>query len=181
MRDRNFELKPFSQSEFLPDIYITGKVSRQDNNLIINYFLEGDLSILTIPSKGINPERQDELWQETCFEFFLTLPNSSNYWEFNLSPSGNWNVYHFDDYRQGIKEETAFQTLPFTIKQNNNNLKLHLTLDLEPIIPPEKDLAIGISTVIKTQSGNISYWALIHPQPEADFHSRDSFVINLDS
>ncbi len=181
MSDRNFQLKPLTLSEFVPDINIAGKVSRQNNNLIINYLLEGDLSILAIPSLVINPERLDELWQETCFEFFLKLIHTSNYWEFNLAPSGNWNLYHFDDYRQGMKQEIAFKNLPFTIEQNNNSLKLHLALDLEPIISKEQDLAIGISSVIKTQSANISYWSLIHPQPEADFHSKDSFLIKLES
>ncbi|MDJ0746449.1 MAG: DOMON-like domain-containing protein [Xenococcaceae cyanobacterium MO_167.B27] len=180
MSDRDFQLKPLTSSEFVPDINIVGKVSRQNNNLIMSYLLQGDLSIIAIPSLVINPERLDELWQETCFEFFLKIINTSNYWEFNLAPSGNWNVYHFDDYRQGMKKETAFKNLPFSIEHNNNSLKLHLALNLEPIINTEQDLVIGISSVIKTQSGNISYWSLIHPQPEADFHSQENFLIKLE-
>ena len=61
------------------------------------------------------PARRDRLWEETCFEFFLAVKNSPRYWEFNLSPAGHWNVYRFADYRQGMQEEPAFASLPFSV------------------------------------------------------------------
>jgi hypothetical protein len=47
------------------------------------------------------------------------------------------------------------------------------------IIPAEQALEVAISAVIKLRSGNVTCWALTHPGPEADFHRRDSFIIEL--
>ena len=88
MNSKTWQLKPFCQSDSLANITIQGRISRIDNNLIVNYLLKGDLSKISFPTTKINPERKDELWQETCFEFFLAIPNLKNYWEFNLAPSG---------------------------------------------------------------------------------------------
>ena len=37
----------------------------------------------------------------------------------------------------------------------------------------------GIAAVIKLAGGELTYWALTHPGPAADFHRRDSFVVEL--
>jgi len=58
-------------------------------------------------------------------------------------------------------------------------LRLSLKLDLDKIIPADQALKIGISTVIKTINSEITYWALTHPGPRADFHRRDSFIVEL--
>jgi hypothetical protein len=34
--------------------------------------------------------------------------------------------------------------------------------------------------VIQTQDRHETYWALVHPQPQADFHLRDSFILELE-
>ncbi len=179
MNKKQFKLKPFATSNHCNDIEITGTFVRKNNNLILDYLLENNLYDVVIEPRKNPPQRKNELWQTTCFEFFLAIPNGKNYWEFNLSPSGDWNIYHFDDYRQGMTEETAFNELFFITKQNNNSFKIHLNLDLNPIIFPEQKLIMGISAVIKTQSNNIGYWALTHPKTEADFHCRDSFIASL--
>lgn len=42
-----------------------------------------------------------------------------------------------------------------------------------------RSCTLAISIVIKPQNGEITYWALTHPGPQADFHRRDSFLIEL--
>jgi hypothetical protein len=176
MRDRNFNLNPFSNSPL--DLTITGHISRNSNQLDIGYLISGNLSAIAIPSPNPTPQRQHQLWENTCLEFFLTLKNTTQYWEFNLSPNGDWNIYRFTDYRQGMREETAFTSLPFDLKTNSQTLQLNLTLNLEPIISTTANLTIGVTAVIKTQDNNLSYWALTHPGAKPDFHQRDSFVIS---
>ena len=176
-RSHFFTLKPFKQSESNSKINITGNIVRDNNKLKLDYLLQGDLSKVLIASPKDLPLRKDELWQTTCFEFFLGIENSPQYWEFNLATTGDWNIYRFTDYRQGMEEETAFTSLPFEIKQQSNSLTIHLEIILDSIISSNTNLEIAITTVIKYSHDEISYWALTHPEPIADFHSRDSFII----
>jgi hypothetical protein len=132
-----------------------------------------------IPAPADTRVRKNALWEETCFEFFLGMKNADHYWEFNLSPAGHWNVYRFKTYRQRMQEEQAFTSLPFSVRIRPDALRLSLKLDLDKIVPADQALKIGISTVIKTINSEITYWALTDPGPRADFHRRDSFIIEL--
>ncbi|MBS1126787.1 MAG: hypothetical protein H6Q93_776 [Nitrospirae bacterium] len=179
MNSRRFSLKPFLTAGLPPDVKITGNISRSFNTLTITYMLIGPLTDLLIPSPAENPLRKDHLWEETCFEFFVAEKDSGQYWECNLSPSGHWNLYRFTSYRQGMQEETAFTALPFSVQSQPDVFRLSAEIDLEKFIPAEQVLQIAVSSVIKTIDGGITYWALIHPGPQADFHRRDSFIIDL--
>ena len=119
------------------------------------------------------------MWKNTCFEFFLGIKNSPIYWEFNLSPSGDWNIYHFDDYRQSMQLENKVESLPFNILRDSNALYLGLEFNLDGLVSIIENFDISITTVIKSKEGNISYWALKHCGKEADFHLRDSFVFEI--
>jgi hypothetical protein len=175
----HFSLQPFAASQPLPKVQITGQIQRAANILAIRYQLQGDLSDLAIAPPSANLTRRDDLWQETCFEFFLGLEGSLAYWEFNLSPSGDWNVYRFSDYRQGMQTETGLTRLPFNCDRLPNAFNLSLELDLSPIVDPDQPLELAITTVIKQLGSELSYWALTHPGIEADFHRRDGFQIQL--
>jgi hypothetical protein len=174
-----FNLVPFPPQDLLPNIELNGRIDRQNEMLSIAYQLQGNLNEIAIDPPISIPNRKFELWMATCFEFFIGIPGNSDYWEFNLAPSGDWNVFHLDDYRQGLQNELAFTTLPFTIDRQANSLLLTLTFDLSKIIPVERALEISVTTVIKSQQHEISYWALTHPGTAADFHRRDSFIIKI--
>jgi hypothetical protein len=172
----SFSLIPFTRDN-APAIQITGEIERQQNQLSIEYKLQGQAPII-IPQIVDTPSRQGNLWEYTCCEFFLGLENSTQYWEFNLSPSGHWNVYRFLNYRQNLVEETAFDSLPFQVSQEKEALQLKLEVNLSKIIF-EQSLEVGISTVVEDEQGNLSYWALNHFAKEADFHQRNSFALYL--
>ncbi|MGB5632716.1 MAG: DOMON-like domain-containing protein [Waterburya sp.] len=173
-----FDLVPFA-SNTAPAVNITGDIERQNNQLKIEYKLTGNLSQIIIAEHADAQTRQYDLWEHTCFEFFLGIKDSTKYWEFNLSPAGHWNIFRFPDYRQDISEEMAFDSLPFTVLQQNNSWQLNLEVDLEQIIPAEQNLEVGITSVIEDQQNHLSYWALTHSEPAADFHHRDSFIVDL--
>ena len=179
MNKQTFSLQPFSSTESFPHLKITGNISRNANQLTICYNLGGDLKKIAISPPSNAPSRKHELWEDTCFEFFLGIKDSQRYWELNLSPAGHWNVYRFDDYRQGMEEETAFEKLPFRIQNQIDALVLTLDVDLDKIVSPNQAIEIGITTVIKNIDGNVSYWALTHRGEEPDFHLRDSFIVKL--
>lgn len=176
MSAKSFSLQPFNSQA---NVNISGHISREADDLAIKYNLVGNLTELVIPEPTNKPTRQDELWETTCFEFFLGVKDSPQYWEFNLSTSGDWNVYRFRNYRQGMEEETAFTSLPFLIKQNKDALNLSLEVEVGRIVNRDQGIEIAIATVTKFKTNEITYWALTHPQKEADFHHRDSFRILL--
>ncbi|MEH1894595.1 MAG: DOMON-like domain-containing protein [Nostoc sp.] len=179
MNEQTFSLQPFPSNESPPNLKISGNIARNGNKLAIRYMLEGDLKKIAIFPISNTPSRKHELWKDTCFEFFLGIKNSAQYWEFNLSPAGHWNAYHFDGYRQGMQEETAFEKLPFSVQNQADGLTLLLDIDLGKIISVEQAIEVGITTVVKDRGGEVTYWALTHLGAEADFHLRDSFIIEL--
>jgi hypothetical protein len=185
MSDQIFSLQPFPQTP-PTDLEIIGTVARRANVLTISYSLLGDLADVAISSSDLQgvaspatPSRQSQLWEATCFEFFLGTKNDKQYWEFNLSPAGHWNVYCFDDYRQGMKEETAFPTLPFSVQTEPDALSVALKLNLGAIFAATQGLEMAIAAVVKHSNGDSSYWALKHPGKEPDFHLRESFTLKL--
>jgi hypothetical protein len=179
MNNQKFSLQSFASTESLDNFKIAGDIARNYNQLSISYKLEGDLKEVAINPPSNTPSRQHELWKETCFEFFIGIKNSPQYWEFNLSPVGHWNVYHFDGYRQGMQEEIAFTTLRFNVQNKTNSLTVVLDIDLDKIISVEQAIEMGITTVIKHINGEVTYWALTHVGAKANFHLRDSFIIEL--
>jgi hypothetical protein len=179
MIERSFTLIPFPAPR-IPAISLTGNLSLQDHILTLNYFVTGNLEEVLLPPISAEPARKDELWKATCFEFFVAVKDQPGYWEFNLSPSDDWNAYRMDAYRRiGFRNETGLTELPFAMKTRADGCWLHVTLDLTPIIPLEQDLQMAITAIIQTKDGNETYWALAHPAPYADFHLRESFILEL--
>jgi hypothetical protein len=179
MNPRSFSLKPFRGEGNGQDIRITGTIERRANALGISYALLGNLSELAIPAPGKSPGRKNRLWEETCFEFFLGVNDSERYWELNLSPAGHWNVFRFTSYREGMREELAFTSLPFDLRKGPEILSLSLDLDIGKILPAGKALEAGVSAIIKTIKGMTSHWALAHPSPRPDFHRREGFTLSF--
>ena len=169
----SFTLHPFEPVPF--PLTITGTVE-QGGNLAIAYHMQGDLTGLFFPPQA-TPQRRDLLWETTCLEAFMALPGSDLYWELNLSPSGAWQLYRFQSYRTGMAVETGISDLTTQIDHRPNSFNLSVALDLNPLGLADQPLALGITAVIATTAGELSYWALHHPGPVADFHDRRGFKI----
>jgi hypothetical protein len=179
MNGRKFSLEPFPSLGPPLNFTITGNLARRAGKLAIRYDLQGPLAELVIPAPADLPSRRHGLWEETCFEFFLGIKDSPQYWEFNLSPAGHWNVYRFGGYRQGMSEETAFTSLPLRLRRRPDSLLVALELEVERIVAADQPLAVGLAAVLRFRNQGLTYWALTHPGPEADFHRRDGFLVEL--
>jgi hypothetical protein len=164
---------PFSQ------LKITGNITRRSHQLAILYELRGDLAELMVPAAADQPGRRHGLWEATCFEFFLGVKSEARYWEFNLSPAGHWNVYGFTGYRHGMAEERAFRSLPVRVRRRPDSLLVAVEAAVGLIVTADRPIEVGMAAVIQLADGGLTYWALIHPGLEADFHRRDSFLVEL--
>ncbi|CAN5632429.1 hypothetical protein BH23CYA1_BH23CYA1_08550 [soil metagenome] len=178
-----FTLQPFSPTAQTTDLAISGSLVRSQSVLSIVYRFEGDFDKVVIPPVGQAGDRRDQLWQQTCFEFFLGEgPNKAEtdpYWEFNLSPTGDWNVFSLAGYRQGLREERALGALPFTVRTAQTQLQLALTVDVGELVDPAQPLRLGVSAVVVLASGEEAFWAIAHPGPTPDFHHPESFALEL--
>ena len=184
-----FELQPFGggaeRAELeLHAVRLSGQASLQRSTdgpiLCINYELVGDLgerpTALLVPPTAEQPGRRDGLWQHTCLEAFVAACDGEPYWELNLAPSGDWAVYRFDGYRSH-QQSPPLQAPPFSIRSSSDGLELHLRWPLPKELAASGALSLGITAVLEQRNGAISYWALHHPGPVADFHRREGFTL----
>ncbi|WP_216900225.1 DOMON-like domain-containing protein [Synechococcus sp. CCY 9618] len=174
-----FGLHPFDPGVVPPALRLSGRVERQDGRLSLIYHLEGPLQTLRLPPWAQAPGRRDELWTTTCFECFLATGEQGPYWEVNLSPAGHWNLYRLEDYRSGLRPESACGTPSLQLDSGECRLTLRAAIPLPPALAAATRLHLGVTAVIASAAGELSYWALAHPGPEPDFHRRDGFLLRL--
>ncbi|KAI2492745.1 hypothetical protein MHU86_21788 [Fragilaria crotonensis] len=170
-----FSLVPFGDAA--PPIKVTGTIERTRTSLTIKYHLHDPKNLVKWPSESRNPSRKDNLWKTTCLEFFFSESKSMKYWEVNLSPSKDWNVYHFDGYREGMRQEAKISSIEIRPMDKT----LVAIVPLAPFeIEPHATLELGVTAIVENAlDGDQSFWALIHTTNQADFHRRDSFVIKI--
>ena len=146
--------------------------------VMVTYRVSGETGALEIPARSA-PNRIDGLWKNTCFELFIGNFEDENYLEYNFSPSRQWAAYQFAGYRSDMAAlETNAPNI--TVVQDAAALTLIATIAL-PDAWQERSLRAGISAVMATKSGDISYWAAAHPPGKPDFHHKDCFAVQLEA
>jgi hypothetical protein len=179
MKGRDFFLEPFAPTAWTAAVTMSGSIARRAEVLAIRYVLRGRLAELVIPDRAARPARRHGLWEGTCCEIFLGVKDLPGYWEFNLSPAGDWNVYRFEGYRQGMTEEPAFTSLALSVRRPPDRLEVALELEIGKIAGADQPLAVGLAAVIEFRDQGLTYWALTHPGAQPDFHRRDGFQMEL--
>lgn len=147
-----------------------------NGRLFVRYSLECDTAMLMLPEPN-EPVRSDRLWQTTCFELFIRRPDSERYIEYNFSPSTEWALYRFSDYRKGMTEEMISRPR-ITCDYSESHFALNAEFDL-PDGWREGPFLLGPTAVIEETGSIKSYWALAHPPGQPDFHHRDCFALEL--
>ena len=173
---------PFALRSFAPSpasLALAGSVRRDGDHLSLRYRLEDPEGLVLVPPASAAPRRSYDLWNSTCFEVFLAEPGAEPYWEVNLAPSGDWNLFRLSGYRQGLTPEPAINALPFVVERAGGGLDLMVTLDLGALPLAGRPLELAVTAVVELQDGEILYWALDHPGEQADFHRRDGFLLRI--
>lgn len=126
--------------------------------------------------------RTDNLWKHTCWEAFLARPDEPAYVELNVAPSGDWNVYGFDNYRHGM-HELAYPVSPLIEASQTGVWTVELRADMAApslrSLLQSPQLSLGVAAIVEYANGSIDYWALHHPCDKPDFHHRDGLVLQL--
>ncbi|MET1756035.1 DOMON-like domain-containing protein [Novosphingobium sp. RD2P27] len=168
-------LVPHSEFAPLAVLGITARITPDGDWLRLRWRIEGAQKLVVPPFAGKG--RADGLWQTTCFELFLQVPESGGYTELNLSPSERWNAYDFTAYREGMSER------PFPHEPSCAMRKGEALAIFDAAVPrsalPQAPWRYGLSAVIEEEGGRKSYWALAHPDGKPDFHDAGCFVAEL--
>ncbi len=173
---------PFALRSFAPSpasLALAGSVHRDGDRLSLRYRLEDPEGLVLVPSAIAAPRRCYDLWTSTCFEFFLAEPGAEPYWEGNLAPNGDWNLFRLSGYRQGLAPESAINALPFVVERAGGGLDLMVSLDLGALPLAGRPLELAVTAVVELRDGEILYWALAHPGEQADFHWREGFALRV--
>ena len=149
-------------------------VARGPGALSLRYVVAGDLERLALPPRAA-PARRDGLWRHTCFELFVGSPTGAAYEEYNFSPSGEWAAYGFARYRNG-GAPLGCAAPAMERREGARELALDAAIDCAARGP----LRLGLSAVLESADGALSYWALRHAGDRPDFHDARSFALEVD-
>lgn len=135
----------------------------------LHYTIEGPVEALAVPApQPAGPA--DGLWRHTCLEAFVQDGDGPGYREFNFSPSGQWAVYRLAAERERCVPDAPPAIGPvITSERGAHALRLRVWVPrgLLPDVPGR----VGLTAVIETREGLLSYWALRHPHADRpDFH-----------
>ena len=158
-----------------------GVTHSPEGGLRLKYVLTGNLDALLIPTRTASTQASG-LWQHTCFEAFIAGQGSSEYCEFNFSPSTQWAAYGFSRYRQGMAPLACDPQTPVSVEISGDQLQLEATITcmaLEALGGSGK-IRMSLAAIVEERTGRLSYWAIAHPSSDPDFHHPDSFVLHVD-
>lgn len=176
--DLPFVLAPYPGLSFPEDVRVSGVARREGSELHLTWLVEAPEGAIALPAAAAAPQRRTGLWEETCFEFFLAS-QARGYWEFNLSPSGDWAVFRFDGYRSGMRDEAAFAELPFAVTRWAGGCKANIVVDMRNLGLGDAPWELAIAAVVREPGGRLTYWALAHPEARPDFHAAGAFCLRL--
>lgn len=139
--------------------------------MMLRFRLDG-CGALVLPPRS-EPGRADGLWQTTCGELFLALPDG-RYREFNFSPSGQWAAYDFSGYRTGMRD---YQPASAPRIETDQGLSVSTLTVFLPQVEFAEARAAALCAVIEEKGGQRSYWAERHGGERPDFHNPACFVL----
>lgn len=180
-RDRvSVLLVPFDEKDLDSDVTLEVIIKRSNKQLTISYILNGNINKIILPKRTKQPKRLDSLWKSTCFEAFFALDKEPGYWELNISPSGDWNIYRFEGYRQG-QVEANINSISYEMNQSEDFVKLTASIDLTQLNLSQfgEPFAMSVTAVLESKNHAKSYWAVKHAGKNPDFHLRQSFCIRI--
>lgn len=174
-----WKLLPFKETSQKIEV----SLSEKGYQTILNYYVSDSEGKITLPSPTPNAlqtaKRVNGLWETTCFELFGTLsdPKSGQYEEWNFSPTGDWNCFSFDQYREGMKEvviEKPIVNFQQTPEKGTSTIQVTLPFSMS------RYKKVNITAVLLEErrgEKHFHYFALNHNfQGKPDFHDSSLYL-----
>lgn len=173
----NFVLVPFHASgpldhkavEHKPADRIDGAIVRRGTQLLVE-FNNLPRHGIRWPSADTSPQRRSGLWESTCFECFIGVGDADTYIESNLSPSGHWQAFEFEAYREIAVPADTVRVAGQSDANTRDPCRMNCTIDIEHPRFVTSDWYIAPTAVLEDLQGKLHYYALSHPTGRPDFH-----------
>lgn len=173
---KSWKLQTFSPDNRDISVVCSVECPEDRSSLTVSFAGKGqDLAQIIFPSLTNEPARTDQLWLSTCFEFFLGTPTSSQYWEWNVSPSADWNVFHFTGYRESKREEERIENIKPTITISPEKFFLSWKIDYQRLDIDLENAIVQPTAILFSKKAEESFWAPKHSGTRADFHLQKNF------
>lgn len=168
------ELKPFELN--CPLSLFTRVELLSPNALRFFWSIKGGKPLQEMRALG---SRKNDLWKKDVFEVFLHLQGLPGYYEINVSPVGDWNIYHLERYRAKLQEIDDISLTDvqchFQPTKNESSFAIILESKLFQINPVEK---AAITSVL--EFGNQKYHFANKHGKNLDFHDIENHInLNL--
>ncbi|MFT6070341.1 MAG: hypothetical protein ACJAT2_003226 [Bacteriovoracaceae bacterium] len=174
------ELKAFSPPK--ENLTLKSRAWVELGVLKVAFNLTGDLGSVLAPMPVDLPARVIGLWESTCFEMFIKNSEKEEYFEFNCSSANNWNIFYFPKKRAALKEFTPISNLASSTVLKDDQLSVSFWIDLKKLpigFWIDGQMKLGLTSVLESKSGGLSYWALEHLDTKPNFHKPESFSFLL--
>lgn len=178
MNSQEFLLQPFETEAHTQKFQLKGLLQKTGRELFIKSDIIGPLEQIILPKPSGEASQTLNLWENTCFEVFIGASKTNRYWEWNLSPNLNWNLFQFKDYRNNENESLEGWSHRAERLLSKNHFQLKLELELPPPLT-DLPLEVGIAYVLHHKQEGLSHWAIQHLSRRADFHNRGSFLLKI--
>lgn len=149
----------------------------RDGALLLAFDLRADPAGLRWPGPRTTTFR-DGLWRHTCLELFAAAAGNA-YREFNFSPSGEYAIYDFSNYRAGMHPVTPPVAPHIHATGDMAGWSIEIRVPEGLLICPDGAVELmSVAAVLEDAQGSLSFWAAQHAPGKPDFHHRASFVIS---
>jgi hypothetical protein len=118
-------------------------------------------------------ERRDEIWKNDCMEVFWS-ENGTSYWEMNLAPNGDWQIYFFEDYRKKGCPEMSLRLTD--LKSRKEKDVFHMEGKIGGPRGSFLQVQLFQPTVILREKEGFLFWAPKHEEQRPDFHKMSLWV-----
>ena len=109
----------------------------------------------------------EDLWKKTCFECFFFDTNSDKYFEVNVSPDGQYDLFSFEKYRQKSSTPAPIEISELIIEKDQDFVSV--SLQIKHKLNTKHSL---FPTVILDTPSEQLFFALKHQDSKPNFHKR---------
>ncbi len=175
------QLIPFEDltQQVIPKVsFLINEVSEKKDWLLRGRFeiqfdsLRDFSNLLRPPKNEDGSHRKDFLWEKTCVELFFFSKDNPSYWEFNFSPSQDWQAYFFTQYRQNRRPANCHASVSWVGHQKSLTDFVDIECHFSEKIP--KNLRISPCAILyfeQNRSPRKIHFSGKHGPEKADFHS----------
>ena len=158
-----------SQPEANPQVKV--EVSGEQNSLSLRFEVTGNLAQLkalpVISKSHFVPGT--ELYKKTCFELFFFDPQSTRYFELNVSPTAEYANLIFNRYREPTPQKMVLLKPSHFVSTLTSS---EYCAQFKVGVNFQGDFLLSPTVVLETSDRKLLYYALAHANPDGpDFHN----------